>query len=109
MSDDIFAKEEASVFVTAVFKDSAKVLVVPTSIEWTLKDEEGTVINSREDISVTPASSVTILLKGDDLPCDGALERLFIYFNVEYTDDVTPNVPIKEKSLIIVSDSDGID
>ena len=109
MSEDVFAKEEASVFITAVFKDKNKVVVTPTAITWTLKDEEGNIINSREDEEVTPASSVTILLKGDDLPCTGSLERLIIYFNAEYTDDVTSNVPIKNSQLIIVSDSDGVD
>ena len=110
MSEDIFAKEEASIFVTAVFKDKDGDVITPTSITWTLKDEEGNIINSREDEVVTPpASSVTILLKGDDLPCVGSLERLIIYFNAEYTDDVTSNVPIKNSQLIIVSDSDGVD
>lgn len=61
------AKENGTYLVTASFTDEAGENVVPQSIIWTLKDSTGAVVNSREDISVTPAETITILLSGADL------------------------------------------
>ena len=55
------------------FMDTDGSPVVPTAISWTLTTEPrahrigSEIINSRENVSVTPASSITIVLSGDDL------------------------------------------
>jgi hypothetical protein len=61
------ADEESSYFVTASFEDEDGDATTPDSITYSLTDEYGTVINSLEDEVVTPASSITIVLTGDDL------------------------------------------
>ena len=44
--------------------------VTPNSFAWTLTDVEGNVINSKQDVSETPASETFVLLVGDDLKND---------------------------------------
>lgn len=55
-------------FYSAVTGD----VVTPTAITWSLITTDGTVVNNRSNVSVTPvASSITILLNGDDLALSG--------------------------------------
>lgn len=53
--------------IVASFTDEEGAALVPLTLTWTLSDTEGNVINSRADVVVTPASSVTITLSGNDL------------------------------------------
>jgi hypothetical protein len=41
--------------------------LTPVTFVWTLTDNNGTVINSRLNVSETPAAETWILLSGDDL------------------------------------------
>jgi len=61
------AQEQSNYTVQCDFKDEADSAVVPLSVTWTLTDTMGNVINSRSDVSVTPASTIHVTLSGDDL------------------------------------------
>ncbi len=61
------ATEESTYVVTASFTDEDGTAIIPTEIKWTLTDAIGNVINNREDVVVTPASEINIVLTGDDL------------------------------------------
>ena len=42
--------------------------VVPNSpLTWDLRDKDGTIVNSKEDEPLTPATSVYVILSGNDL------------------------------------------
>lgn len=43
------------------------VYVSPISMQWTLKDENDEVVNGREDVVLTPASTMYIPLNGADI------------------------------------------
>lgn len=61
------ADEESTYVVSAAFTDEDGDSVVPSSVTWTLTDWLGNVVNSRENVTITPAASVDIVLSGDDL------------------------------------------
>ena len=61
------ANEESTFKITASFTDAEGDAVTPNTIKWTLTDIDGNVINSRSDVSETPATSIDIILSGDDL------------------------------------------
>lgn len=46
-------------------------------LTWSLTDEDGAIVNSRDDIPLTPATSVYIVLSGNDLalPDNRPVER----------------------------------
>ena len=77
------ARERSTYVITVAFKDEDGQDVVPTSAVWTLTDEDGTVINSRQDVAISPlAASVDVVLTGADLAVDTgfagtAQERIF--------------------------------
>lgn len=108
----ISANEQSSVFVTAVFTDEDGASVVPNSVTWTLTDVGGTVVNSREDVSVSAAASVKILLEGDDLPWFGVKRTdtytLKVLFEALYDSGVETDIPLKEEETILVSNLSAI-
>jgi hypothetical protein len=63
----VTAVEESTYVITAAFKDEDGTAVTPQTVVWTLTDKDGTVINSREDVSETPDTSISVVLTGDDL------------------------------------------
>lgn len=71
LSDHAF--EEGTYIVTIDFVDEAGDPQVPNAgLNWTLVDDAGNVINSRTGVSISPASSVAVVLSGDDLALAGS-------------------------------------
>ena len=66
-ADVNYAVEESHCEVVFSFYDEDGTKVTASSIGYTFTDENGTVINSLLDQSVTPALDNSIVLKGDDL------------------------------------------
>lgn len=103
---DLTANEGGSKVVTAVFTDEDGADVVPNSVNWTLVNEAGSVINSRENVVVSVAQSVSIVLSGDDLPWYGAkitdTYPIYVSFNVEYDSVLESDVPLVEEQKINV-------
>lgn len=69
------------------FLDEDDNAVVPNAdtVTWCLTDNDGNVINNREDVALTSALSMTIVLSGDDLEVSGNPERTVKknYFDIE--------------------------
>jgi hypothetical protein len=54
--------------ILVAFTDTTGSAVPPNAgLTWSLFDADGNVVNSREDVAIDPAESVTIVLSGDDL------------------------------------------
>jgi len=97
------AIEEGTFIITASFTDEDGQDVVPTTLTWTLTDTEGVVINGREDVEVTsPAASVDIVLKGDDLAIGHAptAERILTVEGT-YT-GAEAGLPIKDQVKFVI-------
>jgi len=62
-------RQGSSAMVKCWFKDSENngAAVTPESVTWSLMTLDGTIINSREDVVIAPASYLEIWLSGDDL------------------------------------------
>ena len=61
------AKESGAYLITAVLTDEEGQPAVPETLSWTLTDDNGVVINGRHNVFISPASTIEILLFGDDL------------------------------------------
>lgn len=96
---NVHAMEKGTLAVTIAFKDENGVAVVPNAgLNWTLTDVVGTVVNSRSAVSITPGSSVTVVLTGSDLALTGSSDAERI-LTIEGTFDgsLGSNLPIKEE------------
>jgi len=102
--------EKSTVTFTAAFTDENDAAATPDSIVWSLSDEDGTIINSREDVAATSGTStVDITLSGDDLalPNRNKLKRkLTIEAIVDL--DVGDNKPVNGELTFYIEDLTNI-
>jgi len=99
------AVEKSTFVITAAFTDEDGNTVTPNAVTWTLTTSSGTVINDREDVEETPASSIDIALKGDDLALqDGEAVKGVRILTVEatYDSDLGSDLPLKESAQFII-------
>jgi len=97
-----YAVEKSTFAVQAAFTDEDDDAVVPDSITWSLCDPDGTIINSRQDVSVSsPASTTTIVLSGDDLQLldqDNDYETRYLEISAVYDSDIGQNLPLNDRA-----------
>jgi hypothetical protein len=61
------AVENSAFIINIIWYDEAGVAMTPTSINWSCYDNNGSIVNSLSDVSVTtPATSNDIVLNGTD-------------------------------------------
>ena len=97
------AIEGSTYVVTIPFTDEDGDAVTPTAITWTLTDEDGQVVNSRHEEVVTPASSIDIVLSGNDLPADGHLVwMLYLLVEALYDSTLGSDLPLNVQCRIEV-------
>jgi hypothetical protein len=96
-----YAIELSTFAVVAAFTDENGDPVIPDSVAWSLVDSTGTVINSLADQSETPASTVTIVLSGDDLQLldqSNASELRYLEISAVIDTDLGDNLPLKDRA-----------
>ena len=92
--------EEGTLVISMTFNDESKALVTPKTLTWTLTDEAGAVINSREDVAVTSLdTTVHVALTGDDLAIIAGVGLLRI-FTIKGTYDSTYGVGLALRDVV---------
>lgn len=99
------AVERSTYAVGVTFTDDNGALVTPNSgLTWTLTDDSGSVINSRSAVAITPATSVTIVLHGDDLAIGTNGRRRILYINGTYDSSLGSGLELKDEVRFEISD-----
>ena len=99
------ATEQSSFKVKLEFFDESGNPVAPDTMFWTLTDEGGSVVNSREDVEIASPSSVeSVLLKGDDLAVDGndPVKRLVTAQGTYTSAEFGAELPLKDQSVFTI-------
>jgi len=105
--DGEYAVEKSTYIVTLTFKDEDNDPVTPATGTWTLTDEDGTVINSREDVAIGSLdTSVDVVLSADDLAVSsgftGVSEKRIFTFEGTYNSDLGVGLPLKDQLIFPV-------
>jgi len=102
------AEEESTYVITAAFEDEDGDAVTPDSITWSLTDNDGSIINGREDVSIAvPAASNDIVLSGDDLAIqssESGTARRWLILEAVYDSDIGANLPLKDDAVFVITD-----
>jgi len=94
------ATKQGVFVVTFTFTDAAGTAIVPNVADWTLQDRAGVTMNGRIAVSITPASSVSITLEGNDLvSTDGVDEWRVFLVEYEYDSTEGTDLPMSGKAL----------
>lgn len=103
----INAAEESTFVVNVAFTDEDSTAVTPTAATWTLTDCDGSIINSREDVTVSSLSSaIDIVLSGDDLALQSGSDNGSRILLIEATYDSTlaSGLPLKDQAEFFIAD-----
>ena len=99
------AIEEGTYVITAAFTDEDGDAVTPNAgLVWSLTDGQGNVINSRENVAITPATSVTIVLTGDDLAIGTNKTHRVLLVEGTYDSTLGSNLPLKDQATFDICD-----
>ena len=77
---ELAASENGTYAIDSIqFLDEDDSVVTPNTdtVKYCLTDKSGTVINSREEVAIVSAASMTVLLSGDDLAVSGEADKTF--------------------------------
>ena len=97
--------EKGTAVLGVAFTDEDGNAVTPSSITWTLTDINGTIINSRDAVPITPATSVNIVLSGDDLALDaGVSDTRIVTVEWVYTSSYGTGLPGKDQAKFSIED-----
>ena len=98
------ANEKSTYIVYLTFKDEDGAEVVPNSINWDLTDDSGTTINSRSNVSVTPAANIAIVLTNLDLAIPGASKNRVLTVKAPYDSDYGSGLNYNEEFTFEIDD-----
>lgn len=99
--------ERGHVGFALTFTDETGEYVIPDSLSWTLSDDAGTVISSAP--TVTPASSVTVVLSGADLALATASmpqRRLLVEWT--FSSSLGDYIPAKHEIVFTIDDMTAV-
>jgi len=104
------AVEQSTYIITASFTDAAGVAVVPNSINWTLTDAGGSIVNGHDDTSIAiPAASVDIVLSGNDLTCPHGRDRsLILLLEALYDSTEGSSLPMRDQVRFTVQNLQAV-
>lgn len=105
------ATEESTYVITAAFTDEDGSAVTPKDgTVWSLYDRGGNVINSRQDVAIVAATSVDIVLSGDDLQITGVSDDGVRKLTIEgtYDSSLGSDLPLNDECTFSIEDLVGV-
>lgn len=107
------AVEQSTYAIVASFTDDLGVAVAPNAgLTWSLyKKVAGgmTVVNSRLNVAIASASTITIVLSGNDLALvAGESKTRFMLLQGTYNSSLGANLPLKEEITFPVINLNGV-
>lgn len=106
---DVEAVEGSTYVLTLTFSDETDGAVTPDTLEWSLYDEDGAVVNDRDGVTVTPALQTKIVLSGADLAAgNGALrQKRVLGIEGTYSSDLGNGLPLRDEVIFYVRETVG--
>lgn len=99
------AKEKGTYIIPVTFRDPDQALVSPNAgLTWTLTDIGGSVINNRLQEPITAASTVNVVLSGDDLVIRANNELVVLIEGTFNSVTYGNNLPLKDEVHFFVDD-----
>lgn len=103
------APENGTYMFVVAFTDEDATSVVPTEISWSLTDRHGNIVNNREDVSVTAAATITIVLSGNDLVLSNPHDNVrILLIEAVYDSDLGSSLPLKGEAVFEIENHRSI-
>lgn len=103
------APENGTYIFVVTFTDEDSVSTIPTALTWSLTDRYGNIINSREDVSITPAATINIVLSGDDLLLSKPHDNVrILLIEGTYDSDLGSDLPLRGEAVFEIENHRSI-
>ena len=102
--------ENGSTFIvlasfTETLTDGTVAEVIPISVVWSLTDINGQIINSRDDVVLTPAATVAAVCNGNDLLLSDGAERRITFDAVYNSVEFGSSLPLHQQASFKIDNS----
>ena len=103
------AVEKSTYVVTLSFTDEAGAAMVPSSCQWSLRDNSGGIVNSRSSVATVVATAISIVLSGEDLVYEKNSRGIrTLTVEAVYDGAYGSNLPLNEEFTIPIRQISGI-
>jgi hypothetical protein len=97
--------DNGSTYILKVdFTDADGTAVTPNTVVWSLTDVNGNIINGRDDVELTPDTTVYIVMSGDDLLLEDGDERRCTVDAVYNSTTYGNNLPLVEQAIFEIDE-----
>lgn len=104
------AKEGGTYIIRYSFLDENEEPAAPSAMAYTLLRDNGEVVNELEGVELEPDTTVSIVLKGDDLALfDGDNGARYLHLNGTYDSTLGANLPYRDELVFTVEDLVGVE
>ena len=97
------AVDKSTYKVTATYLDATGAAVTPNAMVWKLTNLKGVTVNSRSGTTVTPGTTNTVLLTGDDIDASDGQGRIMTWVG-DYDGDGDTGLPLKSAVQFEIED-----
>lgn len=99
------------VFTVSFTDENGEPMTPNSGLVWSLTDDAGNPINEKTNQPLTPDTSVTIVLSGDDLAVATSEERVRevprqLWVTGTYDSDAGSNLPLSDWARFVIDNSD---
>ena len=106
---DELAEERSTYPIVVSFFDEADQPMAPNVLYWSLYKGRDKLVNNRYQVGITPASSVEIVLSGDDLALvRGETRQRTLLIEGTYDSDAGLGLPIRDAVRFTIKDLKGV-
>jgi hypothetical protein len=100
------AVEKSTYIIHITFKDADGTEVVPNSFSWSLKNSSGRIVNGRLDVSASPATTVDVVLFGDDLSISEIGDKVVFFIGTAIYNSMAygSNLPLRFVAKITIDE-----
>lgn len=105
------AIEQSTYAIDVSFTDENGVPLTPNSgLTWSLVDTLGVIVNSRQDVAIAAASTITVVLSGNDLALSSTLLSTWRKLLVEgtYNSSLGSNLPLRQEVTFNIEPLAGV-
>ena len=97
------AVDKSTYKITATYLDATGAAVTPNNMVWKLVNFDGVTVNSRTGTTLTPSTTNTVLLTGNDIDASDGQGRIMTWLG-DYDGDGDTGLPMNQEVQFEIED-----
>ena len=102
------ATEGSTYEIVVALTDETGAAITPSTLTWSLRDDIGTIVNSRDGVVATCSTSISIVLGADDLVYGENSTKRFVTYEGTYSSSLGSGLPIVAEDWFEIENVTGL-